>query len=164
MCIRDRDEAEALALADVVVTMRRHLNGRIETAKQFAEAQKALVDQWLMEQTDRLTQAIERIDVRLHEYALDYHGDTKTVKLPHGTLRRRAYRDAICWESELEAQQYQAQHDPEDMKLSKSALKERLEQLPDGSFVDRQTGEVVHFVKMVKREGESFSVTHEEVS
>ena len=91
-------DAEALALADVVCALHRHVVHKIEDAKEFVKREKARLDTWLEQWTAAHEEQKEAIEARLYEYALDYHDDTKTVKLPHATLRRIAWSDRITWD------------------------------------------------------------------
>lgn len=157
------DETEALALAQVVCGLHRRLEGHIQSFEEHTERQIQVLKDWLEHETARWQKQVDKAEERLREFALDYYEETKVVHLPGATLRRAKHRDRIQWDEEL-ARRYQAEHYPEDMQLAKQALKDRLEQQKDGSFVDPETGEVVDFVRMIERDGEWFAVSHEEGS
>jgi len=151
------DETRALQIAQAMSTKHRLCEGRLAVIGQFADAERARIEQWEAEQRARYDAMIAALEDQLHIWA-ETMGE-KTVDLPDGTLRRRARRSTVEWD-ELAAHAYQVKHYPEDTKLSKSDLKKRLEKQGDGTWVDTNTGEVVEFIRTVEREGETFSVSH----
>lgn len=151
----DGDEATALSIANRMVGILALLQRRQRLREEFVERERERLDAWLEKQNAEDEKSIEALNDQLHIFA-EEEGE-KTLELPRGTLRRRARRDRITWD-EVPAQEYQREHYPEDMSLSKSALKEKLVKQDDGTFVDPNTGEVVPFVRMVERDGETFSV------
>jgi len=163
------DPAKAMGIADSLGERRARALKKFALVQAVYDAKLAVLNTWLADYEQRAGKEVAWIDGLLDLYQQDFHPDERTTRLPSVTLQRRTQGNVREWVDEDKALRYQQQVAPEDVTrtLSKSALLKRLSP-PEGDapfapavgyYVDKDTGEVVDFVRDLPPEAaESFTV------
>ena len=165
------DPVTAMHIADLWGERRARALKKLALIRGVHQAKLAVLDEWLAGYEEQAERKVAFADHLLDQYQFDFHAEDRTPKggivtrLPSAKLTRKRNKPKRAWDADA-ALAWQQEHYPEDVTqaLSREAALTRLEQR-GREYVDRETGEIVEFVRDVPpEEPESFKVEQEEAA
>lgn len=165
----DGDPARAMAKADRYAQRMRDLDLRRHLILATHAERVIPLDEWRDHQLERIVREEEGVHHQLDLYQTDFHEHERTkaggivTPLAHAKLVRKRNPTKRVWDADA-ALAWQQEHYPQDVTqaLSREAAMARLER-HGREYVDRETGEVVEFVRDAPpEEPETFKVEQEE--
>jgi len=158
----DGDPAEAMNLADWAARKHKAALAKIQEVTAIAQRQVEQTIRWREKMTQQQERTAGFFAYLLAQYFTDFHADETSVQLPSGVrLRMRKNRATIQWDEDAALAFAEQKELIECIRrnLTKTRFKETLDKCDDGSYVYRDTGEIVDFVRDVPPEEErSFEI------
>ncbi|MGM0437512.1 MAG: host-nuclease inhibitor Gam family protein [Bacillota bacterium] len=143
----DNFEIDSDSKADWALQKIKEKKDKIEDKKEMADERKEMIDDWLDDETDKLYNQINNLEIMVKEYATKLKKkdkNFKTKKLPFGKIQYRKQRPKWKYDEEILLKSAKV-NIPEAVKTKEKVYKSELKkEIKNGPFEITNTGEVVN--------------------